>query len=73
MDEGDECLFCCRSGGGQEGAALKAVFAAEFGAKYSKDGTPRVRVFAGASLVKSQACGLKLLAYAALSYSCMRP
>ncbi len=50
---------------GQEGGALKAVLAAEFGAKYSKDGTPRVRIFAGASLVKSQACGLKLLVFAA--------
>ena len=65
VDEGDECLFGCLSAWGQEGGALKAVLAAEFGAKYSKDGTPRVRIFAGASLVKSQACWLKLLVFAA--------
>jgi hypothetical protein len=47
LDEADECLS------GADAHDTRQVFAKNFGVKYSRDGSPRVRIFAGASLEKS--------------------
>jgi len=48
VDEADACLS------GEDGDAMRDVFVKNFNSKYSLDGSPRVRIFAGASLQKSQ-------------------
>jgi len=48
VDEADVCLS------GDDGEAMRKVLSTNFNSKYSLDGSPRVRIFAGASLQKSQ-------------------
>jgi len=48
VDEADACLA------GEDGSALQAIFSKNFATKNALDGSARVRIFAGASLLRAQ-------------------